>query len=89
MLMFRKPLDGDVGGLLSLIMFAGLDFYDDIFFEMQVIQKAFLPKKKKKKLKREQTIYFSNLNRIYRFCYSDSPLTMNVKLSWYHFCLQF
>jgi hypothetical protein len=29
MLMFRKPLDGDVGGLLSLIMFAGLDFDDD------------------------------------------------------------
>jgi hypothetical protein len=46
MLMFRKPLDGDVGGLLSLIMFAGLDFDDDIFFEMQVIQKAFLPKTK-------------------------------------------
>jgi hypothetical protein len=46
MLMFRKPLDGDVGGLLSLIMFAGLDFDDDNFFEMQVIQKAFLPKTK-------------------------------------------
>jgi hypothetical protein len=45
-MMFRKPLDGDVGGLLSLIMFAGLDFDDDIFFEMQVIQKAFLPKTK-------------------------------------------
>jgi hypothetical protein len=36
MLMFGKPLDGDVGGLLS--MFAGLDFDDDNFFEMQVIQ---------------------------------------------------
>jgi hypothetical protein len=46
MLMFRKPLDGDVGGLLSLIMSAGLDFDDDNFFEMQVIQKAFLPKTK-------------------------------------------
>jgi hypothetical protein len=46
MFMFRKPLDGDVGGLLSLIMFAGIDFDDDIFFEMQVIQKAFLPKTK-------------------------------------------
>jgi hypothetical protein len=47
MLMFRKPLVGDVGGLLSLIMFAaGLDFDDDNFFEMQVIQKAFLPKTK-------------------------------------------
>jgi hypothetical protein len=46
MLMFRKPLDGDVGMLLSLIMFAGIDFDEDIFFEMQVIQKAFLPKTK-------------------------------------------
>jgi ABC-type uncharacterized transport system permease subunit len=46
MLMFRKPLDGDVGRLLSLIMFAGLNFDDDDFFEMQVIQKAFLPKTK-------------------------------------------
>jgi hypothetical protein len=46
MLMFRKPLDGDVGWLLSLIMFAGLDFDDDNCFEMQVIQKAFLPKTK-------------------------------------------
>ncbi len=46
MLMFRKPLDGDVGGLLALIMFAGIDFDDDDFFEMQVIQKAFLPKTK-------------------------------------------
>jgi hypothetical protein len=46
MLMFGKPLDGDVGGLLSLIMFAGIDFDDDNFFEMQVIQKAFLPKTK-------------------------------------------
>jgi hypothetical protein len=44
MLMFRKPLDGDVGRLLSLIMFAGIDFDNDIFFETQVIQKAFLPK---------------------------------------------
>jgi hypothetical protein len=26
MLMFRKRLDGDVGGLLSLIMFAGMFF---------------------------------------------------------------
>jgi hypothetical protein len=46
MLMFQKPLDGDVGGLLSLIMFAGIDYDDDNFFEMQVIQKAFLPKTK-------------------------------------------
>ncbi len=46
MLMVRKPLDGDVGGLLALIMFAGIDFDDDDFFEMQVIQKAFLPKTK-------------------------------------------
>jgi hypothetical protein len=46
MLMFRKPLDGDVGELLSLIMFAGLDFDDDNFFEMQVIQNTFLPKTK-------------------------------------------
>jgi hypothetical protein len=46
MLMFRKPLDGDVGGLLSLIMCAYIDINDDIFFEMQVIQKAFLPKTK-------------------------------------------
>jgi hypothetical protein len=30
-IMFRKPLDGDVGGLLSLIMFAGLAFDDDNF----------------------------------------------------------
>jgi hypothetical protein len=44
MLMYRNPLDADVGRLLSLIMFAGIDFDDDIFFEMQVIQKAFLPK---------------------------------------------
>jgi hypothetical protein len=29
MLMFQKSLDGDVGGLLSWIMFAGLDFDDD------------------------------------------------------------
>jgi hypothetical protein len=46
MLMSRKPLDADVGGLLTLIMFAGIDFDDDKFFEMQVIQKAFLPKTK-------------------------------------------
>ncbi len=46
MLMVQKPLDGDVGGLLALIMFAGIDFDDDDFFEMQVIQKAFLPKTK-------------------------------------------
>ena len=32
MLMVRKPLDGDVGGLLALIMFAGIDFDDDDFF---------------------------------------------------------
>jgi hypothetical protein len=44
MLMSRKPSDADVGGLLSLIMFAGIDFDDNDFFEMQVIQKAFLPK---------------------------------------------
>jgi hypothetical protein len=44
MLMYRNPLDADVGRLLSLIMFAGIDFDDDNFFEMQVIQKAFLPK---------------------------------------------
>jgi hypothetical protein len=44
MLMSRKPLDADVGGLLSLIMFAGIDFDDDDFFKMQVIQKVFLPK---------------------------------------------
>jgi hypothetical protein len=44
MLMSRKPLDADVGGLLSFIMFAGIDFDDDIFFETQVIKKAFLPK---------------------------------------------
>jgi hypothetical protein len=44
MLMSRKPLDADVSGLLSLIMVAGIDFDDDTFFEMQVIQKAFLPK---------------------------------------------
>jgi hypothetical protein len=43
MLMSRKPLDADVGGLLSLIMFTGINFDDDNFFEMQVIQKAFLP----------------------------------------------
>jgi hypothetical protein len=30
-IMFRKPLDGDVGGLLALIMFAGLAFDDDNF----------------------------------------------------------
>ncbi len=46
MLMSRKPLDADVGGLLTLIMFAGIDFDDDKFFEMQVIRKAFLPKDK-------------------------------------------
>jgi hypothetical protein len=46
MLMSRKPLDADVGRLLSLIMFAGIDFDDDNFFETQVIQKAFLPKTK-------------------------------------------
>jgi hypothetical protein len=44
MLMSRKPLDADVGGLLSLIMFAGIDFDDDNLFEMEVIQKGFLPK---------------------------------------------
>jgi hypothetical protein len=44
MLMSRRPLDADAGGLLSLIMFAGIDFDDDNGFEMQVIQKAFLPK---------------------------------------------
>jgi hypothetical protein len=44
MLMSRKPLDADAGRLLSLIMFAGIDFDDDNFFEMHVIQKAFLPK---------------------------------------------
>jgi hypothetical protein len=26
-----KPLDGDVGGLLSLIMFAGINFDDNFF----------------------------------------------------------
>ncbi len=44
MLMVPIPLDGDVGGFLALIMFAGIDIDDDDFFEMQVIQKAFLPK---------------------------------------------
>ena len=29
MLMSRKPLDADVGGLLTLFMFAGIDFDDD------------------------------------------------------------
>ena len=46
MLMSQKPLDADVGGLLTLIMFAGIDFDDDKFFEMQVIRKAFLPRDK-------------------------------------------
>jgi hypothetical protein len=31
-------------GLLSLIMFAGINFDDDNVFEMKVTQKAFLPK---------------------------------------------
>ena len=84
MLMSRKPLDADVGGLLTLIMFAGIDFDDDKFFEMQVIRKAFLPRDKD-----GTTIYSLNLSRIYRFCYLDSLLTMYVKLPWYHFCLQF
>jgi hypothetical protein len=44
MLMSRKPLDADVGGLLSSIMFAGIAFDDDNVFEMQVIQKGFPPK---------------------------------------------
>jgi hypothetical protein len=38
MLMSQKPLDAAVGGLLSLIMFAGIGFDDGDFFEMQVIQ---------------------------------------------------
>ena len=43
-LLLRKPLETDVGGLLGLIMFAGIGLDNDSFFQTKVIEKAYVPK---------------------------------------------
>ena len=52
-LMSRKPVEKDLGGLLALVMFAGIDFNekDDSFFQTEVIDKVFRSEAKVKKVK--------------------------------------
>jgi hypothetical protein len=70
--------------LLSLIMFAGLDFDDDNFFEMQVIQKAFLPKTREG----ANNLLFESQQNLSVLLFGLTVDDVR-KLSWYHFCLQF
>ena len=53
--MSRKPVEKDLGGLLALIMFAGIDFNekDDSFFQTEVIDKVFRMEEKVKKVKKK------------------------------------
>ncbi len=69
-LMSQKPSDTDVSGLLSLILFAGIDLSEktDDFFQDQIIEKVFLTTGKEKNNK---NLFYLNLNRIWRRCYSE------------------
>jgi hypothetical protein len=56
LLLKKKPMEGDMPGLLSLIMFAGLESKEEEYFENQIMQHqylsqtAFTPKGKKSDL---------------------------------------
>ena len=51
-LMSRKPVEKDLGGLLALIMFTGIDLNeeDELFFQTEMIDKMFRREAKVKKV---------------------------------------